>query len=176
VHLAEEEALRRQRAWPRRWEDEFPCRPAVKSVRVKEEPMRQELVALLNRGVALGGPLVTFGGSQHMEGVDQWQRKVPDLLPAHVQQVADQLDEHEVTHRRRMEAQERERQREADRAAAARPLDFDDPADLDAQRVLRMRADAAEAARLAASPATREQLDRLIALTEEVRDALRKRA
>jgi hypothetical protein len=137
--------------------------------------MTQDKVSLLNRAEALEYPFVVYGGSLAVSGEAQYRAMVPDMLPAHVQQVATALEACEPQQRRRLAFAEREALREADRAAAARPLDFDDPGDLDAQAVRRMREDAAEAARRAEQPATRAQLDRLISLMEEVRDGLRKR-
>jgi hypothetical protein len=138
--------------------------------------MTQDKVVVLQRGMALGFPAVLYGGSQGMEGEDQYRRRLPEMMPAHVAEVAAQLDRYEPKHRRRIEAEEREAQREADRAAAARPLNFADPSDLLAQTVRREREHAAEAARCAELPATRAQLDRLISLMEEVRDGLLKRS
>jgi hypothetical protein len=149
-------------------------RPTVETR--KEQSMTQDKVVVLQRGLALGCPAVLYGGSTCMEGEDQYRKRLPEMMPAHVAEVAAQLDRYEPEYRRRLAVEDREAQREADRAAAARPLDFDDPGDLDAQLARRMREDAAEAARRAEQPATRAQLDRLIGLLEEVRDGLQKRA
>src|SRR5574341_1149814 len=119
-----------------------------------------ETEELFRNGMDAGWPSVTMPDGSTVSGGAAWARAVENPRTAAV--LRQHLAEQNETFLKECEAEERRR----------RPLDFDDPNDFEAQASRQMRDDAAERARARELPATRGQLDELLSIMREVRDAL----